>query len=101
MVMLAVLSAACLAVEARASEYTVLSPADSGYCSLRTAITDINGADNITNTITWIYGSGGTLTLLSDLPSVNYATTWDLTHSFSTLPDPISFWLKVKLASKP
>src|ERR1035437_5083528 len=80
-VMLAVLSAACLAVGARAGDASVDSTADSGAGSLRAAITDINGAGGITNTISWYVGGSGTLTLLSDLPSVNYATTWDVSDS--------------------
>ena len=62
----------------RAATAWVETPADSGDYSLRGAITAINATGAPANTITWDSGSAGTLTLLSDLPAVNYASVWNL-----------------------
>lgn len=62
----------------RAATAWVETPADSGDYSLRGAMAAINAAGAASNTVTWDSGSAGTLTLLSDLPGVNYATLWDL-----------------------
>ncbi len=66
---------------ARAASVTIYSTADSGSGSLREALTAINTAGAASNTVNWVSGLGGTLTLLSDLPGVNYDTTWNLTSS--------------------
>jgi len=59
----------------------IYNNADSGVGSLREAVAAVNTYGHANNTVTWYYGVGGTLTLLSDLPAINYATTWDLTNS--------------------
>jgi autotransporter-associated beta strand protein len=69
-----------------ASAY-VQNTADSGTNSLRQAILDINAHHGASNSITWDYGSAGTLTLLSDLTPVNYDTTWDLNGYNFTIAD--------------
>ena len=79
-VMLAALSAACLAAVARAGTVSIYNNYDSGAGSLRWATEIVNAAGGA-NTINWIYGSGGTLTLLSDLPSINGNTTLDASNS--------------------
>ncbi len=65
-----------IGTEARAATAWVQSTADSGADSLRKAITDTNSY--ATSTVTWASGSGGTLTLLSDLPAITSNSVWDL-----------------------
>ena len=76
----AAVAAAGLAGIAQAGAVTIYSDADSGTGSLRWAVEAINANPGATNTITWYYGLGGTLTLLSDLPTITN-TTLDLTNS--------------------
>jgi autotransporter-associated beta strand protein len=64
----------CFAAGARAggATATVYSDADSGDGSLRKAVSDITGFPG--STISWLSGAGGTLILLSDLPTITDAT---------------------------
>lgn len=73
---------AVFAGPAGAGTVSIYSNADSGTGSLRWGITNANAAGG-TNSINWIYGSGGSLTLLSDLPSINGNTTLDATNSIT------------------
>src|SRR3989338_5734321 len=73
-------SAACLAAGVQAGTISIYNNSDSGAGSLRWAV-EIANATGGTNSINWIYGAGGTLTLLSDLPSINGNTTLDATNS--------------------
>jgi len=79
-VILALLSAACLASGARAGDVSIYNNYDSGTGSLRWGI-EIANATGGANTIHWIYGAGGTLTLLSNLPAINGNTTLDASDS--------------------
>lgn len=72
--------AAVLATAAHAGNVSIYNNDDSGTGSLRWAVELVNAAGG-TNTINWIYGSGGTLTLLSDLPLINGNTTLDASES--------------------
>lgn len=56
----------------------VLNTSDSGSGTLRQAITDSNSSGG-TNTISWITGSGGSISMESSFPSVNSNTTFDVT----------------------
>lgn len=67
---------------AAAGTISIYSNADSGTGSLRWAV-DISNASGGTNAINWIYGSGGTLTLLSDLAAINGNTTLDASDSIT------------------
>jgi len=78
--LLAATSAAWLAAGAQAGTISIYNNSDSGAGSLRWAV-EIANATGGTNSINWIYGAGGTLTLLSDLPSINGNTTLDATNS--------------------
>lgn len=67
---------------AKSGTISIYSNADSGTGSLRWAV-DISNASGGTNAINWIYGSGGTLTLLSDLAAINGNTTLDASNSIT------------------
>ncbi len=79
---LAAAAAASLTVTARAGDVSIYSNSDSGTGSLRWGITASNAAGGA-NTIKWIYGSGGSLTLLSNLPAINGNTTLDASDSIT------------------
>lgn len=74
--------AVCLAAGAQAGTVSIYSNSDSGTGSLRWGITASNAAGGA-NTINWIYGSGGSLTLLSNLPAINGNTTLDASNSIT------------------
>jgi len=65
------------AAAALAGDATLNTNADSGSGSLREAITAINANADPANNVFWPNSASGTLTLLSDLPSIAYATTFN------------------------
>ncbi len=67
-----------------AQSLNVTNTADSGAGSLRQIITNSNAFGG-SNTISWGAGSGGTLTLLSSLPSINAGTTLDVSNAPSAV----------------
>lgn len=69
---------ALLIAPLQAATFTVGNSNDTGTGSLRDAITNSNGAGGA-NTLVW--GTGGTITLGSDLPGINATTTLDVTAS--------------------
>jgi len=71
-----------LPATAKSGTISIYNNADSGTGSLRWAI-DISNTAGGTNAINWIYGAGGTLTLLSDLPAINGNTTLDASNSIT------------------
>jgi autotransporter-associated beta strand protein len=75
--------------QSRATNYSVSNNGDTGAGSLRQAITDSNSAGG-TNLIAWTTGSGGTLTLGSNLPGINSNTTLDATNACLSAPETIT-----------
>jgi len=69
---------ALLPGQAIAGTLYVLNNGDSGSGSLRQEIADSNSSGG-SNTISWITGSGGTITMQSALPSINANTILDVT----------------------
>ncbi|HNW45097.1 MAG TPA: autotransporter domain-containing protein [Elusimicrobiales bacterium] len=69
------------ACPAKAGIISIYSNADSGTGTLRWGVEIANAAGG-SNTINWIYGSGGSLTLLSNL-AINGNTTLNATNSIT------------------
>jgi autotransporter-associated beta strand protein len=62
----------------------VTNTSDSGAGSLRQAIVDSNAAGGA-NTVSWGAGSGGTISLASDLPAINGGATLDASNAPSAV----------------
>ncbi|HVE14580.1 MAG TPA: autotransporter domain-containing protein [Elusimicrobiota bacterium] len=82
--LLACACALLLAAPARSATFTVTNTTDSSSGSLRDELTQSNTAGG-TNTVSWGAGSGGTIAIASDLPSVADATTLDVTNAPSAV----------------
>jgi len=80
-----ILSVLCAGFDYASAGTTYVSNTNNtGTGSLRRAITDSNSAGG-TNTVSWLTGSGGTIYLYSSLPSINGATTLDVTSSTNSV----------------
>ncbi|MBI3552505.1 MAG: autotransporter domain-containing protein [Elusimicrobia bacterium] len=82
--LLLILFLTLLAQRSPAATFSVTNTGDSGAGSLRQGVSDSNALGG-TNTIAWGVGSGGTLTLLSDLPGVAAMTTLDVSNAPSAV----------------
>ncbi|MBI5624929.1 MAG: autotransporter domain-containing protein [Elusimicrobia bacterium] len=66
-----------IAVQGFAATFNITGTGDAGAGTLRQAVTDANAAVGA-DTLAWGAGSGGVITLLSDLPGVAADTTLDV-----------------------
>jgi autotransporter-associated beta strand protein len=85
-----------IASGARGGTSHVYNTSDSGSGSLRQAVTTTNGSPGA-NTVLWDESAGGTISLASDLPSINTDTTLDVSNSSNSVTISGSSW-KVPLA---